>query len=194
MGGALFRPQLWLATAFLALTLADGCDLNPQPLPPAPGLTSGADDGGATLAPGQSTGSSGGSGSGANNTSSGAGSGSGSSSGGAGGGFGSADAGAASSSGSSSGAQSGGSSGSSSGAPEDAGEPVLLDAAADGSTPADAASDGGSEGDAGCVRSSDCYWGHPGLCSICRWPVNYPVCVEGQCTCACEEGDAAGKR
>ena len=41
MRGALFRRQLWLACALLALTSADGCDLNPQPLPPTPSTPGG---------------------------------------------------------------------------------------------------------------------------------------------------------
>src|ERR1700722_2388659 len=45
MRGALFRRQLWLACALLALTSADGCDLNPQPLPPTPSSPGGFETG-----------------------------------------------------------------------------------------------------------------------------------------------------
>ena len=73
----------------------------------------------------------------------------------------------------------------------DAGLPI--DSGAEDS-PGDAAPDGGSAGDAGCVRPPDCYVGHPGRCSICRWPLNFAVCVQGQCACACDEWDAAGEQ
>jgi hypothetical protein len=68
----------------------------------------------------------------------------------------------------------------------DAGVP--MDSGADAEPPADAAPDGESEVDAGCVRPTDCYVGHHDPCSTCRWPLNYPVCVEGRCSCACDEG------
>jgi hypothetical protein len=68
----------------------------------------------------------------------------------------------------------------------DAGVP--MDSGADAEPPADAAPDGESEVDAGCVRPTDCYVGHHDPCSTCRWPLNYPVCVEGRCGCACDEG------
>jgi hypothetical protein len=65
------------------------------------------------------------------------------------------------------------------------------DGGPDSSQP-DAALDGASTGDGGCVRQWDCYASHPGMCAICKWPLNYAVCVQGQCGCACDDRDAAG--
>ena len=47
MRAALLHPRLWLAGALLALAWVDGCDLNPQPLPPesnagTPNMSSGS--------------------------------------------------------------------------------------------------------------------------------------------------------
>jgi hypothetical protein len=181
MTAAPFRWRLWLAGAFLASTLAGGCDLNPQPLPPLSDEGTSGDDGGASFSRGGSSSSSGmGASSGGAGTSSGfgppAGQGSGRSP--------AADAGAL--------------------APPDAAEAeggdAAIDAAAEAGTPndsgtqepsPDAANDGESARDAGCLRPRDCYMSHPGKCFLCTWPLNFPVCVEGRCVCACEERDAA---
>jgi hypothetical protein len=190
MKGVLSRPRSWLAGALLALAWAGGCDLNPQPLPPtenAFGGGGGGDDSGA-LAPGGPTASSGSGGSSGSNS----------------GGFGGSSGGSSGSGGASS---SGTSSGSTSNPSGDAGVPVeqdaavadagehALDGAVDTGVPdaGEPPPDGGSTGDAGCVRRSDCYLSHPGQCSACRWPLNYPVCIEGRCGCACDEKDAAGE-
>jgi hypothetical protein len=191
---ALSRPRRWLAGALLALAWAAGCDLNPQPLPPSDRAGSGNDNGGSspTGAPPGSPGS--GSSSGTNFGGSGSGSGSGSTT--------------ASSSGAGPGAASEAGVLSDAGVlvEEDAtvadGGNIAIDAAADGGAPfdsgsdgsADAAADGGAESDAACVRAWDCTMSHPGKCSSCAWPLNYAVCVEGQCACACEERDAAGEQ
>src|SRR5580693_8101955 len=120
MRGALFRRQLWLACALLALTSADGCDLNPQPLPPSASTPGGGFDEGEDAGAGPMN-------------YSGSGSGSGSSSGGA--------------LGSSSGSSSGSGSGAPVTAPEgDAGATVAADAAVAeaGETEIDASTDAGA--------------------------------------------------
>ena len=58
MRAASLHPRLWLAGALLALTWADGCDLNPQPLPP------GGNEGTTNMSSGSSGSSGSGSGSG----------------------------------------------------------------------------------------------------------------------------------
>jgi hypothetical protein len=56
-----FRPQPWIVSAILGLTLAGACDLNPHPLPPENGGTENpsGDDGTPTVGAGASSGSGG---------------------------------------------------------------------------------------------------------------------------------------
>jgi hypothetical protein len=203
MRGALLRPQLWLAGTLLALAPMGGCDLNPQPLPPEQGF-------GGEPAQSPTTGSGGSSSSGASSGSNPGGLGTGSGSGSNAGGMATGSSSGSASSGSGGGTGSGGASTSNPDAGAAVGEDAAvadaeatIDGAADaavpidsGSTepPADAAPDGEFTADAGCVFPLECYATHPGLCSACRWPQSYAVCVEGQCACACEERDAAEDR
>jgi hypothetical protein len=185
MRGARFRAGLWIAGAILGLTLADACDLNPQPLPPeSNGNTASADASTGNMTPGGSSGGSGGGSSGAGFGSSSGGSSSGSSSGA--GPSSSADAGVITPP---------------DGASAGAGEPTTtLDAGTDAGVPIDGASEDASPDAAiedasptegGCVHALDCHVSHPGACALCPWPLNFPVCVEHQCRCACDERDAA---
>jgi hypothetical protein len=186
MRAAPFRLRLWLAGAFLALTAAGGCDLNPQPLPPASGESASGDDGGGAFSRGGSPSSSG----------------MGSSSGGPGSGSGFVPP-----HGPDQGSGGGAATDAAAVAPQDAAEAeggaAAIDAAAEAGRPSDsgteepppdAANDGESASDAGCVRPRDCYVSHAGKCLQCAWPLNLPGCVEGRCACACEEGDAAEER
>jgi hypothetical protein len=196
MRGVSFRSGLWLAGALLGLTLSGACEvtpqephgLNPQPLPP------GMDDNGAPAASGSSSGSS----------------------------FESDDGGLAVVAPGSGSEFSSGSSGSGSvSVGDDAGSiPVVeLDASlpqdasaedgGDAATVIDAGTDAGPAGDGGtngatdasivdasadgrCVHAPDCHVSHPGACARCAWPLDYAVCVEHQCGCACDERDCAG--
>jgi hypothetical protein len=54
---ALLHPWPWLAGALLAVTWANGCDLNPQPLPPEVNAGTPTSDGGASTEPSSSSGS-----------------------------------------------------------------------------------------------------------------------------------------
>jgi hypothetical protein len=197
---------MWIAGAILGLTLAGACSLNPQPLPPQ-GLDDHAGDDGSSpmgTGSGSSSGTSGGSGfmssSGSNSGGSGAGP------------VVSDDAGAVVSldaSAEDSGvivvppvdaatdaavpSDSGGSEsdGASPDGSPDASPDGAVDASPDGAV--DDASTGDAAGDAGCAHATDCYLSHPGACSVCTWPLNYPVCVAHQCGCACDERDASGE-
>jgi hypothetical protein len=197
MRGALLRSRLWLAGAILALTLGDGCDLNPQPLPPESDLgnaggpsgaggTGSGSGGGFAGGGSSSSGSSGGSGSGADTVASGSDAGSGAPpppmEPPAGGGTATtADAGATEEDAA---MADGGD------ASVDAAAGVPIDGGSEGSPP-DAATDAGSASDAGCVGAWECYVSYPGKCGVCPWPLDYSVCIEGRCACACEERDAA---
>jgi hypothetical protein len=171
------RTHVWLAGALL---VAGGCDLNPQPLPPESDRNGGgAEPSNPVVIPSGSD--AGGFGAGSSSGPPGSGSGSGSSSGNSAGTPGEmAEAGTMTGS--------------------DASVPVT-DAASDAGAAVDGGPDGsptdaspeGAAGDAGCVRAWDCYASHPGRCGACDWPLNYPVCVEGQCACACDGADAAGE-
>lgn len=187
MRGALFRPRLWIAGAILGLTLAGACNLNPQPLPPESDQNGSTHDASSPqLGPTSSSGSGDSSGpsDGSFASSSGGGSNSGSSSGATGS---PADAGAIAEQAEDGVAAVSLDGGTDAGPASDSG----FDSGTDGASP-DAALDDASTGDAGCVRPLDCYVSHPGACSICTWPLSYPVCVEHQCRCACER-DAAGE-
>lgn len=70
----------------------------------------------------------------------------------------------------------------------DAGLPS--DGAADG-TSSDAALEDASPHDE-CLVALDCYASHPGMCAACIWPVNYALCIEHQCRCACDGRATAG--
>jgi hypothetical protein len=61
-----------------------------------------------------------------------------------------------------------------------------------GSSP-DAAPEDGSSGNHACVHAWECYASHPGACAVCTWPLNYAVCIEHQCGCACDGLDASGE-
>ncbi len=194
MRGVLFRPRLWIAGAILGLTLAGACNLNPQPLPPGYDQTGGGNDNssmGGPSTPGSSSGS---------------------------GSVPASDDGGSFASSSGAGASSGASSGTNPppifedagvvlGSPDGGAEPegdaaLALDAAADSGPASDGGSDGpspdaalddASTSDGGCAHPSQCYLAHPGACALCAWPMNYPVCVEHQCRCACDERDASGE-
>jgi hypothetical protein len=69
----------------------------------------------------------------------------------------------------------------------DAGLPS--DSGADGASP-DAALEDASPHE--CLFALDCYASHPGMCAVCIWPLNYAICVEHQCRCACDGRAASG--